>query len=114
MGYCSAGRYAGRKEWLTPELVRKVQANDKEAILELLDIFEDKIRRLSVVELYDRWGNPVFVRSKEYTSELEDALVRAFKRLGVPKVHTKRKGGKGKWKKGKECRDCMEREKTLR
>ena len=107
MSYCSTGRYAGRRERLTPELVRKVQANDKEAILELLDIFEDKIRRLSVIELYDRWGNPVLVRSKEYTSELEDALVRAFKGLGMPKMHAKQRGGKNKWKRRKECGDFV-------
>ena len=87
MCFYRIGRFSGRRDRLTPHLVQRVQANDPEATLELLDIFDERIRHYSTVELYDRYGNPVRVCNMEYAAQLEDKLVQAFKQLGLPDIN---------------------------
>ena len=112
MRFYNKGHYAKARERLSPDLVRRVQANDRDAIMELLDIFEAKIRKYASIRLYDRMGNPVIVQDQDYTSHLEEKLVRAFKTLGlsVPTVgkrdrcnHNKGKAKSHKCK--KPCRN---------
>lgn len=107
MCFYRMGKFTGCRERLTHDLVRRVQADEPEAILELLDIFDEKIRQYAMVELYDRNGNPVRALSNEYASKLEDRLVQAFKELGLPGIGKGRRSDnkqKGHGKKGKTCR----------
>ena len=96
MCFYRLGQFTGCRERLTHDLVRRVQADEPEAILELLDIFGKKIRQFATVELYDRNGNPVRALSNEYASKLEDRLVRAFKELGLPGIDKGRRGEKSR------------------
>ena len=106
MCFYRLGQFTGRRERLTHDLVRRVQADEPEAILELLDIFGEKIRQFATVELYDRNGNPVRALSNEYASKLEDRLVRAFKELGLPGIDKGRRGEKKQKRHGKKGKTC--------
>lgn len=109
MCFYKMGQFIGCRNRLTHDLVRRVQKDEPEAILELLDIFDEKIRQYAAVELYDRNGNPVRVFSRDYAAQLEDRLVQAFREIGLPgigKNHRRENKKQKKNRKAKPARNC--------
>ena len=93
------------RDRLTMNIVRGVQRNDEHAILDLLDIFEAKIKAAATEVLYDRWGNPVRIINPDYESYIEDRLIHAFRKIGKAVCDGRKdKGGKCKCKKSKKKR----------
>ena len=102
MRYSKSDRVSDHRKRLTTELIRRVQADEDEAILELLSIFESKIRYFSRMELFDKFGTPVVVYNEDYIRQLEDKLVHAFKKMRLPEKGKKHEGGRRKCRKNRK------------
>lgn len=70
------------RDLLSEDLIKKVQRNDTDAILTLLDIFESEIKKNSYRKLYDEWGNlAAVVYDEDISSQLKVILIDAFKKI---------------------------------
>lgn len=64
MRYSKSDRDSDHRKRLTTELIRRVQADEDEAILELLSIFESKIRYFSRMDFLTNLGLPLSYTTK--------------------------------------------------
>lgn len=95
MTYYRNRRTVQEKQRLTTDLIHRLKNDESEAIIELLDIFEQKIRWFATESFWDPYHGEVRVVNSDYADILSERLVKAFCKIRLPG------GGYGQQEKGK-------------
>ena len=95
MTYYRNRRTVQEKQRLTTDLIHRLKNDESEAIIELLDIFEQKIRWFATESFWDSYHGEVRVVNSDYADILSERLVKAFRKIRLPG------GGYGQQEKGK-------------
>lgn len=95
MTYYRNRRTVQEKQRLTTDLIHRLKNDESEAIIELLDIFEQKIRWFATESFWDPYHGEVRVVNSDYADILSERLVKAFRKIRLPG------GGYGQQEKGK-------------
>ena len=95
MTYYRNRRTVQEKQRLTTDLIHRLKNDESEAIIELLDIFEQKIRWFATESFWDPYHGVVRVVNSDYADILSERLVKAFRKIQLSG------GGYGQLEKGK-------------
>ena len=95
MTYYRNRRTVQEKQRLTTDLIHRLKNDESEAIIELLDIFEQKIRWFATESFWDPYHGEVRVVNSDYADILSERLVKAFRKIQLSG------GGYGQLEKGK-------------
>ena len=95
MTYYSRQQSRQKRKQLNADLVRRIKANEEAAIIDLLDIFEQKIRWFATESFWVPYHGEVRVVNSDYADILSERLVKAFRKIQLSG------GGYGQLEKGK-------------
>ena len=84
MTYYSRQQSRQKRKQLNADLVRRIKANEEAAIIDLLDIFEQKIRWFATESFWDPCYGEVMVVNPDYADLVSERLVKAFRKIQLP------------------------------
>ena len=95
MTYYRNRRTVQDKQRLTTDLIHRLKNDEEEAVIEFLDIFEQKIWWFATESFWDPYHGEVRVVNSDYADILSERLVKAFRKIQLSG------GGYGQLEKGK-------------